>query len=194
MAVVLPGKFVYLATLHTASSAITTALKSLPGAFQPKDPRAGIGRHATLDRIREICGSVLTGTEVVFAAVRNPYDVIVSWYLRNRTHFQVPHGASLLQFLRAWVELDAEPFMRDGRLFYVAADARHVMRYERGIESELNHVLRKIPMMPAVTLTRENVTLGKIHWSTYYDRETYEFVNETFAHDISQYGYCFVRE
>jgi hypothetical protein len=191
VAVVLPGKFIYLATLHTASSSITDALKTLPGAFQPKDPRAGVGRHASLDQVQHLCGSKLTGTEFVFAAVRHPYDIIVSWYLRNRTHFQIPKGATLLEFLRVWVDLDAEPFMRQHRIFFAAEGAKHVMRYERGIQTELNNVLRKIPLVPEVTLVHENATADKEHWSTYYDEETYAFVNETFASDISRYGYCF---
>lgn len=194
MAVVLPGKFIYLATMHTASSAVTTALRQIPGTLQPKDPRAGVGQHATLAQVKSVCEGQLSGMEVVFAAVRNPYDVFVTWYLRNRKHFRVPKNATLLEFLRAWVELDSKPHMHKRRMFFVADDVRHVMRYERGVTEELNGVLRKIPMMPAVEVPRENVTHGKLHWSTYYDRETYAFVNETFAADISRYGYCFVWE
>jgi hypothetical protein len=193
VAVVLPGSFIYLATVGTASSAVTTVLKGLPGAFQPKDPHAGVGRHATLAQIRACCATQLTGSEVVFAAVRNPYDLIVSWYLRNRSHFQVPPDASLVEFLQVWLELDPEPFLRDHRMFFLAMSARHVMRYERGVERELNSLLRKLPRLPEVAVPQENVTLGKAHWSTYYDREAYAFVNEMFARDISQFGYCFVR-
>lgn len=195
MAVVLPGKFIYLATMHTASMATAAALKSIPGAFQPKDPMQGFGHHASLAEVRQMCGPTLTGTETVFTCIRNPYDIIVSWYLRNRTHFAVLsrfQNPSFAEFLEVWITKDDLPFTKDRRMFYVAPDAQVVLRYERGVEQEVHSMLRKMPGVPTVRITRENATPGKANWSTYYDEETYALVNEHYRDDIAGFGYSFL--
>ena len=193
MAVILPGKFVYLCTPHTASNATVAALKEIPGVINVKDPRGKVTYHATLEQVRSIRED-LTGTELVFTAVRNPYDVLVSWYLRNRHYHRLKEGIAYLDFLQEWLKRDSWPYVYDGKLFYHAEDARVVMRYELGIEAEVNSVLRKIAGMPQVRLGLENETPEKDHWSTYYDQATYAFVNDTFRDDIVKFGYRFLWE
>lgn len=195
MAIVLPGKFIYLATMHTASMATAAALKGLPGAFQPKDPLKHIGHHATLKEVRSLCGDQLTGSEVVFTCIRNPYDILVSWYLRNRTHFAVLSrhpDATFGDFLEVWIPKDDRPFMLERRMLYAAKDAQVVLRYERGVEEEVNGALRKMAGLPPLRISRENVTPGKKNWSLYYDEDTYALVNEHFRDDIAGFGYSFL--
>lgn len=204
MAVVLPGKFIYLATPYTGSMACTRALKKIPGAFVAQDKRRGVGHHARLEDVKRVAADELTGTEAVIVAVRNPYDVFVSWYLRNLTHFQVKHlvkielngerDPTLREFLELWLEADMFPYMAEGRVFYHAEDGgrrvrRIVVRHEN-LEASLNAALREISA-PVVKLGRENATPDKDHWSTYYDDATYAFVNERFQEDFVKFGYSF---
>ena len=190
MAVVFPGKFVYLCTPHTASNATVAALKKIPGVINVKDPAGNVTYHSTLEQIRTV--QELTATELVFSAVRNPYDSLVSWYLRNRTYRGYKPGLSFVEFFNEWMKRDPWPYVHNGSLFYHAPVSRIVMRYERGIEKEVNSVLRKIAGMPQVRLDLENETEGKDHWSTYYDEESYAWVNETFRDDIANFGYRFL--
>lgn len=201
MAVVLPGKFIFLATPYTGSHAVARALGRLPGAFAAFDKRRGIGHHALLSEVRQVAGARLTGTEAVIVAVRNPYDVLISWYLRNRSHYQVTHRAkqrgrdlTLRDFLELWIEAEPFPYLVRGRIFYHASEIdkrvpRFVLRHER-LEAALNAALRAVSV-PCVKVGRENATPGKDHWSLYYDDPTYAFVNEKFRDDFVKFGFSF---
>jgi hypothetical protein len=204
MAIVLPGKFIFLATPYTASMAVARALKTLPGVFVAYDKRHGIGHHARLDQIKQVAQQRLTGTEQVIVAVRNPYDVFVSWYLRNLNHLQVLHlvkvkglqrDPNLREFIELWADLDMPPYVSKGRIFYHAEDGGHavtrkIVRYE-DLENSLNAALRACKV-PHVKVGRENETPDKDHWSSYYDEDTYAFVNERFRDDFVKFGYPFL--
>ena len=199
MAVALPGKFIYLATMHTGSMAITDVLKQIPGTFVPQNKRKGIGQHATLEQVKQVAGDKLEGGEVVFTFIRNPYDLFVTWYLRqmgksHMLHLEESLGRepTLLEFLRPWHEVAPWPHMKDGRVFYHAKDAHVSLRYERDLTKEVNSLLRKLPHVPSIEVIPTNVTTNKDHWSTYYDKETYAFVNEAFKQDFVEHGYQFL--
>jgi hypothetical protein len=192
MAAVCPGKFIYLATPHTASMATDRALNQLPGTI-PVRNRKSFGHHGTLKEIKEVCGDQLTGTELVFAAVRNPYDIAVSWYLRNR--HQKRYGGyegSFSDFLPLFIEKSPIPFIVEGSMFSLAKDAKEIVRYER-LNQDLDAVMRKIPgMPPRLKLEFENRTSEKKHWSLYYDDKAYSVMNEKFRDDFIKYGYQFI--
>jgi hypothetical protein len=199
MAVVFPGKFIYLAGVDMGSMATASALKKLDGAFSAYDKRKGIGHHATFDQVTQVCGTKLTGTELVFTTVRNPYDLFVSWMADSATHMQVRRWEQVNEreinvrgFLELWLEMDKEPFFRDGRVFYHAKDCKKVIHFEN-LESELNGVLRKIPGVPSsAVFPGETEQVPRDHWSTFYDDPTYAFVNEHFQQEFVEFGYPFV--
>lgn len=202
MAIVLPGKFIFLATPYTGSMSVARALKKIPGAFAAYDKRHGVGHHACLTDVKRVTADKLTGSETVLVAVRNPYDILVSWYLRNLNHFQVRRFAekkrrdpSLREFLELWVKADMFPYLVKGRIFHHAEDggpriSRVVLRHER-LEDSLNAALRKLSV-PVVKVGRENSTPGKDHWSLYYNDPTYAWVNENFRDDFVNFGFSFV--
>jgi hypothetical protein len=205
MAVVLPGSFVYLAHPSTGSTATTTALLKIEGAFMPLDRRKTFGHHATMTQALSVCEDQLTGREVIFTAVRNPYDAIASWFVLNRDHFQMRHLEEVLQraprikdFLDIWLQMDAMPkmgavpWLRDGRMFYHVGAARLFIHQER-LQLDLDAVIRKVPDSPGrVQLHRENPTEGKDHWTAYYTDADYAYVNEKFGREIVKFGYPFV--
>ena len=199
MAVVLPGKFIFLATPYTGSSAVTEALKKIPDAFVPQKKQKGIGQFATLEEVQQIAGDKLKGGEVVFAFVRNPYDMFVTWYLRMFGKYQMSklettlrREPTLLDFMRLWHDGQPLPYYREDQIFYQAKDAHVVLRYERGLTKEVNSLMRKLPNVPSVEIGTASVTPDKDHWSTYYDQETYAFVNEAFKADFVAQGYQFL--
>ena len=205
MAVVLPGSFVYLAHPSTGSTATTTALLKIEGAFMPLDKRRTFGHHASMKQVMSVCGDQFTGAEVIFTAVRNPYDALASWFVLNDNHFQMRHLEQVLQrpprikdFLDVWRQMDqmeqltAEPWLRAGRMFYHVDAAREFIHQEN-LQHELDAVLRKVPKSPGrAPLRREHVTQGKDHWTTYYSDADYAYVNEHFRDEIVKFGYQFV--
>ena len=205
MAIVLPGKFIYLATMATGSERVAAGLKRIEGAFAAYDKRQGIGHHATLDQVRTVCGDQLTKSEVIFTTIRNPYDMLVTWFLRNRDHFQMRRLKETLkreptfqEFIDVWLQFDAEPklrcrpYMVEGRIFYQAMTCSQVVRYEN-LQAELDGVMRKIPGVPgSVLLAPEQPDPGRDHWSLYYDDATYAYVNEYFQAEFVQFGYPFL--
>jgi len=199
MAVLLPGKFIFLCTPHTGSMAVAYALKKIPGAINVQDKAWGVGHHATLAQVKEAAADKMSGNERVFAFVRNPYDVIVTWYLRERGRSRekylvrmLGHRPSLAEFIQAWVESQPDVYFHEGRIFYHAEDAGHVLRYERGLEREVNWMLRKLGDVPSVKIPVQNETPAKDHWSTYFDADAYRVTNAAFQHEFVKYGYQFL--
>jgi len=199
MAVVLPGKFIYLATINTASERTAQALKGIDGAFAAYDKRHGIGHHARLKDVKKVCGDRLTGTEVVFTTIRNPYDLLATWFVRNQGHYQMRileerqgKEGSFRQFLELWLAIDRPPHLLDRRIFYHADDARVRLRFET-LQTQIDALMRKIPGVPPhVPLGMQKFTEGRDHWSTYYDDPLYAFVNEEFKDDFVKFGYPFI--
>lgn len=179
--------------------AVATALKKIPGATNVQDKAWGVGHHATLDQVKETAGDQMTGNEKVFAFVRNPYDLAVTWYLREKGRSRMKYIGKMLgrrpmlkDFIETWAKEKPEVYFKDGRIFYHAAEADVVLRYERGLEREVNSVLRKLGEVPSVTVAVENETPDKDHWSMYYDAETYKVINAAFQHEFVEYGYQFL--
>jgi len=173
MAVLLRGKFLYLATPRTGSSATAVALKKL-GARSVHG-----GHHVGLEDVRPYKG------ELIFTTIRNPYDVLVSWYVRIHRTNDFP--ISLAEFLRTY---EHEDFTRGDppTLFYHCHEGVEVLRWEDGLEASLNVLLKKLELEPA-TLLPENVTPKKKPWREYYDDETLQAVHERFGRDLDTWGY-----
>jgi len=171
MAVVLPGKFVYLATPHTGSRSVRDALQGIEGTVTI-DPH-----HiswADLQGHKEIKGG-----EIRFCAIRNPYDLLVTWWLKTGAS---PHkGKTFADFIARY------HFAGQHCLYHHAPDADVVMEVE-SLEADLNAVLADCGLDP-VDLPRINVTEGKQPWQSYYDAECIELANRRFAEEFMQYGY-----
>lgn len=199
MAIVCPGKFVYLPTPFTGDDETAEALRQLPGAFVAHDKRHGIGHYATWPEVRGLCEDRLTGAEMRFTTVRNPYDILVEWYLHglggmHSKRFHLIHGRdwTIREFLDNMLERNARPFLVEGQMLYQLEACRQWARYEN-LQSEVNQILRKIPGSggPVVVRLRAR-NPPRDHWSAYYDDATYAWVNEHFQAPIVKLGYAFV--
>lgn len=167
MAVLVPGKLLFLATPRTASHAIQDALRRLPGA-------RSYGHHVERHRIADHDG------EPAFALVRNPYDVLASWWARAG-------GACDGDFARYVREYENQDFVRNGRLFYHAVPGVEMIRWE-DLPASLDDVLRRAGLPPQ-PLRRLNPTGKKLPWRTYYGPAEVEAANERFGHEIDRFGY-----
>ena len=172
MAVLLPGKFLYLATPRTGSSATAEALKTIGG-------RSVYGRqHMGLAEVKAYEG------EHVFTAIRNPYDVLASWYVR--IHRTDGFRTSFVEFLRSH---EHEDFTQGDppTLFYHCHEGVEVLRWE-ALARGINDLLATLGL-PSVVLPRDNVTPKKRPWPEYYDEATIEAVHDRFGHDLDGWGY-----
>ena len=165
MAIVLTGKLVFLEHPRTGSTAIRAAIRKIGGHTRK--------RHSLVQPV---------GLERTVATVRNPYDLLVSWWLviKERT-------GSWKDFGRFLDEYDNPNMLRDGRLFYF--EAYHLMRYET-LQKDFNIVLSSARIRP-VKLNRLNMTPGKLSYKSYYTPETIAIVKDRFAEDLEEYGYGF---
>jgi hypothetical protein len=168
MAVILPGKFLYLCNPRTASSATSRTLKEIPGAVKTAH------HHVALEHVEDYDG------EQVVAAVRNPYDALVSWHLR------LPH-LSFVEFLRGY---DHFPLLGGDPpdLFWHCTGDTHVLRYET-LQTDLDAFLTGLEL-PTVQLFRRNVTKNKTRpWREYYGDAEVEAANGRFGHVADKWGY-----
>lgn len=200
MAVVLPGKFIFLAHPHTASSAMVLAFQDVfPEAYdirphhmhleelkgpngktriqQINKQRARLYDHRPHKRspLQEV-PEVFQGTELVFSVIRNPYDYMASRYAR------MEKTEPFAGFVRSY---QGKPYIEQGKIYYHLPDCQRILRYEN-LQRELNALMAELGL-PEVPLERHNETQGKKAWRTYYSPEAFAAVNERFGEEFSQF-------
>lgn len=197
MAVLFPGKFIYVATPHTATISTTHALARLPGAIPsslneivdhlPEHRLARRTHHSTKQEVQELHPDYFTGTEQSVSVVRNPYDLVLTWWLRQRgaVEKRTGHEPSFQEFLETYDERGPGPYLRGDRMFWMDAD--HELRYE-SLQDELNAFLGRHGLGP-VELPHLNVTGKTGPWRSYYDAEAFRTVNRRFGDEIQTKGY-----
>lgn len=174
MAVLVPGKLLFLANPRTASCSTRDTLLQIEGAFQP-----GRTHHSPIEDIEEYNG------ELVVATVRNPYDVLVSWSL----HFP---QMEFVEFLETY---DHFPFVGGDPpdLFWLCTPDTHVMRWET-LQEDFDTVMDRVEL-PRMKLVRINATEHKTKpWREYYDAETIAAANERFGHIVDKWRYSRISE
>lgn len=169
MAVIVPGKLLFLAHPRTASNAIRNALLNYSGA------ELIYGHHArfTTAQVQD----VYRGERVV-SVVRNPYTCLVTWWIRQAR--DRGHKTSLAEFIRTY---EGPFFTYDGLLFYHVPYSHTVIRYEDGIEEGFRSIGVEIDLKPS------NVTKLKGDWRSYYDREALIAVRDRFGAEIESLCY-----
>lgn len=205
MAVVLPGKFIFLAHPHTGSSAMVLALQDVfpetfdlrPHHMRLTDVRSHQGgvRITQISRIRqrvwderphkrmqdsdvdpEMVRAAIQGTERIFTIIRNPYDFLVTCYVRRG------RDASFEKFVQSYNE---PPYIVDGRLYYHEPDCETVLRWEK-LQVQLNKLMRELKL-PKVELGKHNVTKDKKPWESYYTPKAFEIVNARFRKEFEPF-------
>jgi Sulfotransferase family len=216
----------FIMTPRTACTAIGELLcQSYGGEFIPShdilDSRGLIlvdKKHSTLSGL--IKHKLLTGEEanslLKVAAVRNPFDSLVSLYFKQRSKYQpllgdpaswvnrLPGYARNMRYARAhsfnrWVlRVSYKKLIKRLLGFHPSMFAEHtrgvdiVMRYEN-IEADLDTVFRKAGMgsgakIPAVNRTSERPNSD---YKSLYSRVAELAVTIAYSRDLKMYGYKF---
>lgn len=193
MAVLIPGRLLFLRTQHTASTAVMRALMEVPGAVSVSPGHVTWG---------EICSGgqgvyvetggpnrgpdprkVMDGKELRVTTQRNPYDLIASWYERTKYRHQ---GCSMVEFVSD-LDVRAPQYLKDGKILWHNDDAQVVMRYEY-LRDDFENLLVALDL-PWNEIAVVNSTPGKKKWESYFDQESLAVVNDRFGDEIVDAGY-----
>jgi hypothetical protein len=175
MAVYFPDKFVYLANARTASKATRNALFTIGGSAVL---RAGHHVH------RVALPSELQKLQAV-TTVRNPYDALVTWYIKRR---DASDNQSFARFLAEPAERTHNTAWAYPDSVFVHHDADVFLRYET-LQDDLSFFL-ELHGLPPVQLPKDNITNDKRHYRSYYtSQETIDRATELCQRDLDLYGY-----
>jgi len=213
-------------TPRTACTAIGELLCHYHGGeFLPeKDILNGDGRisvqrkHSTLEELvkNEILHPEEAKSLLKVAAVRNPFDTLVSLYLKQRYKYQTllldpnswvnraPAYARSMRFAKKhsfnrWVfrkcsKQLAKRLLGTPRSMFVdyTKGADVVMRYEN-IEQDLQTVFRRVGIKPKVSIPVVNRTdeRGDRNYRAYYSQTAVAAVSFAYSDDLKAYGYKF---
>lgn len=120
--------------------------------------------------------------ELAFATVRNPYDVMVTWFIQMRSSIR---NMPFLEFVKSYQNKDLE---RDGRLFFTCVDGVEIMKYET-LQADFDAILDRVGINRTELKLHNPTGYKKKPWRTYYDPESLAVVNERFGHEFDRYGY-----
>lgn len=217
--------YIFFANPQTASKAIARTLQeSLDGQPMPGREIARGGEliakkhHATWQQLQD--AGLMTRAQLdalfKFTSVRNPYDLLVSRYLKRKGRFvDQPDKYRWAQDnpkIRASMEAAQElPFPEwiagqlkrhaekdktvKGPLEYLD-HADYVIRFE-ALQEGFDEVLRRLGIREPIRIVSENVTSeraqgpAKRHYTEFYDDASRELVTRAYAPIIERFGYRF---
>lgn len=164
----------FIAHPKTASSATQRVLRGL-GA------RLYGNHHAAEERW---CRPILDSGGIIMSTIRNPYDLLVSWY------FHYKQRAERRSFKEWLPQQLANPndYIRKG-LFYGLQWTNRVLRYE-ALQSDFNAVLVEMGLGP-ITIKPFNVSIKREGrpYQQMYDLELIHLVQRHFGDVIAEHGY-----
>ena len=173
--------FGFIGHPKTGSQACRKALREQLKARNP----AG---HHNVDQ-QEVA-DILDAGGIVCSTVRNPWDLMVSWYgfqsmMANNSTFpeMVPFERWLPRILEAgngWIEKG---------LFYGAMDCNRIIKFEYNIEKQLNQALSDCGLTPVTLEVVGNSP--RTDYQDYYTPALAIMVERRFQEEIVEWGYNF---
>jgi len=174
-------RLVYLAQPRTASRAVARLLQSRFGATLVKCPGSPYGPgHHSADP--EKCAEYQERGYRVVTAVRNHWDLLVSWWFCNARQPAWP------EFVQYWLNGPNNRWAIPHRFYhYLQPMADTIMRYET-LRSDLMMVTGKQVNLPIMGASPRG------HYSHYYTPELAQQVGEWCRDEIERYGYAYETE
>jgi len=166
MSVLFHKKLVFLDHPRTAGTSVQYCLGKLGGKTQK--------RHSM----------IYEKAPIIFSTVRNPYDLLVSWWLilMRRNHFD----GDFLPFITSYQNYN---FTRGGRLFYFVEASTDILRFET-LQEDFSRVMEKAGL-PQNKLHHRNATAHRKPYQEYYTSEIIQAVKDRFVLDLEFTGYEF---
>lgn len=164
------GKLIYLAHPRTASIATERALAKIFPTRARKTP----DHHAQLKDI-----IYRTGREKIITTIRDPLDMIVSWYMVNPSYHE---SWTFTQFVKNY---EHDMMDRGGKLFYFLKDAHFFMRFEN-LQQDFNAIMIKCGFR-RFKIPVANVTKGKKPFMEYHTKESINAMWERWPDAMGMY-------
>lgn len=217
--------YLFLASPQTGSKAIQKTLveqldgEQIPKADVRKNGKILAKKHHTT--IKMLVNAELLSREDIdrafkFAGVRNPFDLLVSRYMKLKGRFaaegekanwakknealtQRVEMANSLDF-GAWLKevhaefLSGEKQLKGPMLFLEGVD--HVIRFE-SLQSDFDEAMRRIGVAQKVEVVQYNVTTERVDggkkkdYRSFYDADSIALVERLYAPVIERFGYRF---
>jgi hypothetical protein len=218
-------RYIFFANPQTASKAVARTLReALDGQAIPEREvvKGGVviakKHHATWADLQE--AGLMTREQLdalfKFTCVRNPYDLLVSRYLKRRGRFtEEPEqykwaqnnerirnsmGAAQELSFPEWVAQEFKRHAEKGRTVTGPLEyldhADHVIRFE-ALQAGFDEVVQRLGLPAPIPLVSENVTSErsggtvKRHYTEYYDEPSRKLVSQVYAPIIERFGYRF---
>lgn len=222
-------RYMFFANPQTASKAVAQALiKHLDGEHFPRKTRKAVAEgkvlernyHGTYDDL--VAAGLMSAPELdalfKFCAVRNPFDLLVSRYLKRQRSIieddkEVGMGwaksrPGVLASMEAardksfadWLQHELGQVAARGRTvqapFKYLDHADVVMRFE-ALQEGFEQVLDRLGVAERIEVAPRNVTGerqaegSKQHYTTYYDAAGRKLVEQVYAPLLERFGYTF---
>ena len=170
MSFIVENTLAYLAHPRTGSSATEEVLCSCFTPLGYKTAR----RHSGLDDIPD-----LTGKELVTTTIRNPLDLMASWFVLN----QKWHKHGIVAFIKDYRHIE---LVKNDRLFYYLDWRVDVVMHFETLQRDLDNLLAKVGKA-SFKLPVINKTENKKPFMEYHTEETVELLWERFPADMELY-------
>lgn len=171
-------KVIYLAQPRTGSRSIRAFLYRHTTVVHK-------GNHHYMNE-KEVLKGIDAGYKVV-TAVRNHFDIIVSWYYHNRNWFGRPKGEeTFANYVRDFTKHKNNTYVIPHRMYYKYQPvATHVIKFEN-LWTEFSEATGMR------IVNRQRIHSGKSErgpYREYYDEETRAFVEDYYRDEMEEYGY-----
>ncbi len=206
---------------HTGSTSLGTLLRTELGGEmlveeRVRDARGRIVLRQKHQTLAQLMAAGLVSPEqraglLVVVGIRNPYDLVLTEYARNREAGSISAPQRLLRRLpgasRDFSPRDFERFVQrryePGRLFRLAgrrpfvptdwtAGADHLIRFER-MQEDLDAALRRLGVPEPHRLPHRNPTASRADrdYRQVYTQRARAIVGRAYARELRQHGYTF---
>ena len=155
--------------------------------FEVRNKNYDITKHSPLSHYKSIIEPSLYNSLFKFSTIRNPWDMLISYYFsphRGRVEWDKNH---FIQFIKNNV-FPMRHFLSLTDEDDFALNVDHIMKFEN--LSQQFHEITKLLNIEQTDLPHKNKS-KKEHYSYYYDKELIDFIQEKFLEDIALGDYEF---
>ena len=144
------------------------------------------GNHHEVQEDR--CSMILDSGGIVMSTVRNPFDVMVSWYF----HYANRRKGAVMEPFREWLPWilnHPNPYMEQG-MFYGLPWTNWVLRYEN-LQADFNAGLTELGLAPVV-ISPANVSHLRDGrpYQEMYDTKLRNLIEQHYEDELSEFGYA----
>ena len=169
----------FIAHPKTASVATQAALRTI-GAVS-------IGNHHEVDV--HLCQRILDAGGVILSTIRNPFDLLLSWYFHGRKRNNALTTKPFTEWLREFLR-NPNHYVRQG-LFFGLPWTNRVLRFET-LQQDFDAVIREFTGNP-LRIAPANVSEERAGrpYQEFYDDGTRRLIEDHFGAELQEHGYVF---